>query len=147
MMMPADVDVREPAFWSLQFARTQESWQGLSMRERDTLLSMEEIDWVLRQRDNQTLLIRKCEAASGAPWFQIRTGIVVTLAQMYYYGCQLGTAFDIYKLYLDLPIFLRANQSAIRKRGVACDTVDTGDLPLAVVQFFRCHVRPRRRPG
>ncbi len=117
MMMPADVDVRDPAFWSLQFARTQESRQWLRMREQDTLLSMEEIDWVLRQRDNQTLLIRKCEAASGATWFQIRIGIVVTLAQMYYYGCQLGTALDIYQLYLDLPIFIhRINHGEKRRR-------------------------------
>ncbi len=121
MMIPAGV-VRDPAFWSAQFASTAESrkkmlWLSERKKKQDALLSMEDIDWVLREQNNQTLLIRKCEAASGAPWFQIRTGIVVTLAQLYYYGCDLCTAFDIYKLYLDLPIFLHARSRNSEQRG------------------------------
>ncbi len=92
-------------------------WLSERKKKQDALLSMEDIDWVLREQNNQTLLIRKLEAASGAPWFQIRTGIVVTLAQLYYYGCDLCTAFDIYKLYLDLPIFLHARSRHSEQRG------------------------------
>ncbi len=81
------------------------------------MLNMEEIDWVLSQRSWQTLLIRKGEAVSGASVFQIRTGTVVTLAEMYYYGVDLCTAFDIYKLYLDLPLFMHKIGHAEKRRG------------------------------
>ena len=66
---------------------------------------MEDINWVLDQRGGQTLLIRRAGAASGAPKFEIRSGKVVTLAEMFYYGSEVCTAYDIYKLYMDLPIF------------------------------------------
>ncbi len=123
MCMPADVDVRDPAFWSPQFARTPESrhWLAkrlLRWRSRDLLLNMEEVDWVLSQRSWQTLLIRKDKAVSGAPVFQIRTGTVVTLAEMYYYGVDLCTAFDIYKLYLDLPLFIHKISHPEKRRRV-----------------------------
>ncbi len=121
MCMPADVDVRDPALWSPQFARTPNSRHWLAQRflrsrSRDSLLNMEEIDWVLSQRSWQTLLIRKGEAVSGASVFQIRTGTVVTLAEMYYYGVDLCTAFDIYKLYLDLPLFMHKIGHAEKRR-------------------------------
>ena len=67
---------------------------------------MEDINWVLDQRDGQTLLIRRAGAASGAPKFEIRSGKVVSLAEMFYYGSEVCTAYDIYKLYMDLPIFI-----------------------------------------
>ena len=67
---------------------------------------------VFAQGGGQTLLTRRASAASGAPtWrapkFEIRSGKVVTLAQMFYYGSELScTAYDIYQLYMDLPIFI-----------------------------------------
>ena len=70
---------------------------------------MAEVNWVLDQRGGQTLLIRRAGAASGAraPKFEIRSGKVVALAEMFYYGRRMCTAYDIYKLYMDLPIFIR----------------------------------------
>ena len=78
-------------------------------------LSMEEINWVLDQRGGQTLLIRRAGAASGAPKFEIRSGKVVTLAEMFYYGSEVKcTAYDIYKLYMDLPIFIHKHRRTQR---------------------------------
>ena len=111
--------VRNPVFWSSQFARTDESerWLSyeLSRRRHDQWLTMREVDWVLAENDSRTLLIRKTCAASGAPGdseFQIRTGTVVTLAEMFYYGSghRACTAYDIYKLYMDLPMFIHKHR-------------------------------------
>ena len=107
--MPLEDDcVRHPAFWKSQFAKTDASQRWLARRESpDECLTMEEVSWVLDQRGGQTRLIRRAGAASGAPMFEIRTGKVVTLAQMSYYGSEVTcTAYDIYKLHMDLPIFI-----------------------------------------
>ena len=71
---------------------------------------MADINWVLDQRDGRTLLIRRAGAASGAPKFEIRSGKVVSLAEMFYYGSEVCTAYDIYKLYMDLPIFIHKHR-------------------------------------
>ena len=111
--MPLEDDcVRHPAFWSSQFAKTDASRRWLFRRDYpDDLLTMAEVNWVLDQRGGQTLLIRRAGAASGAPMFEIRTGKVVTLAQMFYYGSEVKcTAYDIYKLHMDLPIFIHKHR-------------------------------------
>ena len=72
---------------------------------------MAEVNWVLNQRGGQTLLIRRAGAASGAPRFEIRTGKVVALAQMFYYGSEVKcTAYGIYKFHMDLPIFIHKHR-------------------------------------
>ena len=103
-----EVDVRLPAFWSPQFARTDATRRWLSQHP-DKRLTWAEVDWVLDQRGGQTLLIRRAAAASGAG-FEIRSGKVVTLAEMFYHGSETCTAYDIYKLYMDLPIFIHKHK-------------------------------------
>ena len=120
-----DEDVRHPAFWSSQFARTEASrhwlfnwrppWRPVLLDPPHELLRMEDINWVLDQRDGQTLLIRRAGAASGAPKFEIRSGKVVSLAEMFYYGSEVCTAYDIYKLYMDLPIFAHKQMKQARE--------------------------------
>ena len=66
---------------------------------------------MLGQRGGHMLLIRRAGAASGAPRFEIRTGKVVALARMIYYGSEEQcTAYDIYKLHMDLPIFIHKHR-------------------------------------
>ena len=106
-----EVDVRLPAFWSPQFARTDASRRWLADHPNKKL-TFEEVDWVLEQKGGETLLIRRnwaAAAASGAR-FEIRSGRVVTLAEMFYYGSELCTAYDIYKHYMDLPIFIHKHK-------------------------------------
>ena len=119
----ADEDVCHPAFWSSQFARTDASRRWLFWRDYpDEWLTMAQVNWVLDQRGGQTLLIRRAGAASGAPtWgkpkFEIRSGKVVTLAEMFYCGAgESCVAYDIYKLYMDLPIFIHRRQRFVSRR-------------------------------
>ena len=102
------VDVRLPAFWSPQFARTDASRRWLAARNPNKWLTFEDVNWVLDQKGGETLLIRRA-AASGAR-FEIRSGRVVTLAEMFYYGSETCTAYDTYKLYMDLPIFIHKHK-------------------------------------
>ena len=37
---------------------------------------------------------------------EVRVGQVVTLAELFYLGAEFCTAFDMYKLYMDLPILV-----------------------------------------
>ena len=107
-----EVDVRLPAFWSPQFARTDASRRWLAARNPNKWLTFDDVNWVLDQKGGETLLIRRkwaAAAASGAR-FEIRSGRVVTLAEMFYYGSELCTAYDIYKHYMDLPIFIHKHK-------------------------------------
>ena len=132
--VPLDEDVRQPAFWSAQFARTDPSRQWLANRRNPAeLLSWEEAHWVLDQRDGETLLIRRVpserltiEEVIHKSWarpdpsvrgrtprsvpprrsYYIRAGRVVTLPEMIYYGVNKCTCYDMYKFYMDLPIFI-----------------------------------------
>ena len=115
-----DIDVRDSAFWHQQFVEEAESRQWLAERDpADKLLSWDNVAWVLRLNNDQTLLIRRSvDSASGRWRYDIRRGTAVTLAQMYFVGRELCTAFDIYKLYLDLPLFIsKARHHARRRSG------------------------------
>ena len=102
----------QPQFWDPQFARTDGSRRWLASKDPNRWLTRDEVDWVLDQRDGQTQLIRRAGAAS----FEIRRGVVVTLAEMFFYGADLCTAYDIYKLYMDLPIFIHKQVRPGRRR-------------------------------
>ena len=106
--LPLARDVRKPAFWSPQFARTDASRRWLSQHP-NKWLTWAEVNWVLDERGGRTLLIRRAAAASGAD-FEIRSGKVVTLAEMFYHGSETCTAYDIYKLYMDLPVFIHKHK-------------------------------------
>ena len=110
--IPLTADVCEPAFWSYQFARTNASRRWLAEREakaplngRAEKLSIEEVHWLLDEGGGRTLLIRRVRAASGAARFLIRTGGVVTLPEILFLGMEVCSVYDMYKLYMDLPIF------------------------------------------
>ena len=101
-------DVRDPQFWSYQFATTENTRRFLARRDPERRLTEEDVHWILDQDDGRTLLIKRVRAAPGAPapcQFFKRSGRVVTLPEMTYLGVHLCTCFDIYKLYMDLPVF------------------------------------------
>ena len=115
------VHALHPRFWHPQFARTAEARIWLSTRrDSDQSLTWRQAGWVLDTDGGQTTLLRRApappcsrSAASGAraPWqeafdVEIRVGHVVTLAHLFYLGAQFCSAYDMYKLYMDLPIFV-----------------------------------------
>ena len=93
---------------------------------------MEEVGWVLDQRDGRTTLIRRASAGSA---FLIRAGQVVTLPQMVFLGEKLCTCYDIYKLYMDLPIFIHKRH--VGRSGRPGRSPASADLPLAVPEAER----------
>ena len=106
--MALPVDVCNPAFWSAQFATTQEaSRQRLAGRSARARLSSLDVDWLFNVGNNQTTVVLfRSVAASGAARYNIVAGNAVALAQMYFRGEELRTACDIYKLYMDFPILV-----------------------------------------
>ena len=62
------------------------------------------------------------DAASGATRFLIRSGRVVTLPEMIFLGMKLCTCYDMYKLYMDLPIFIHKRQHSPDRRSVRMRT-------------------------
>ena len=119
-------DVRNPEFWSCQCAPTAATREWLDQREDPAQrLSWEDVEWILNEGEGETLLIRRDRAArdraaSGAR-FYFRTGTVVTLPEMMHHGlAQKGTCYDVYALYMDLPVVVRkryhAGTSRDRKR-------------------------------
>ena len=106
-------DVRHPKFWSYQFARTSEMRRWLYRRTENPdkcskWLRIGEVHWVLDEEEDQTLLIRRVRvAASSAARFEVRTGRVATLAEVMFHGLQQRcTCYDVYKLYMALPIVI-----------------------------------------
>ena len=116
--MPLETEcVRHPSFWSSQFARTDASRRWLVRRRSPAeRLTWEEVIWVLGQRGGHTLLFRRAGGASGALNFEIRSGKVVSIAEMFYYGSDWCTACDICKLYLHLPIVIHRRQRPVSRR-------------------------------
>ena len=121
--IPLTADVCEPAFWSYQFARTNASRRWLAEREakaplngRAEKLSIEEVHWLLDEGGGSTLLIRRVRAVSGVAHFLIRTGRVVTLPQILFLGMEVCSVYDMYKWYMDLPIFWDKRTHSKNKR-------------------------------
>ena len=117
------VHALHPRFWHPQFARTAEARIWLSLRDSDRSLTWRQAGWVLDTDGGQTTLLRRApappcsrSAASGAraPWqeafdVEIRVGRVVTLAHLFYLGAEFCSAYDMYKIYMDLPMFVHRN--------------------------------------
>ena len=108
---PLREDVRNPKFWSCHFARTAETRQWLAHHCREDpaqWLTWEEVQWLLDEHEGQTLLIRRDTCCDGGARFYFRTGSVVSLPEMMFYGlaCKC-TCFDVYKLYVSFEIIVR----------------------------------------
>ena len=114
--VPLEEDVRQPRFWSYQFARTYLTRGWLWERPSSAWLTWEDVHWVLDENDDRTLLIRRVRAATGAPHYFIRSGIFTTLPDVMFHGLeQECTAYEAYKLYMDLPIFVHRRTKPTRK--------------------------------
>ena len=110
-----DVHVYKACFWHYQFATTRETrrWlYGKSQEEDlcDADLRDSDINWIARRSEeqNETTLMKWSEPqAPGGQW-SIRTGNYITLAELFYYGGYVSncTCFELYRLYLSLPIFI-----------------------------------------
>ena len=98
-------ETRAWAFWR----RTSE-WKLHDLRRQD-------VEWVLSKEGNETTYVKFVPAPGGSPadgTFYLKQGHLVTLAEMFRFGTQLCTCFDIYRTFVHLPIFVfkRAHSSS-----------------------------------
>ncbi len=108
-----DVHVYKACFWHYQFATTPKTRGWLYERAQedwcDADLTDRHINWVASQSEeqNQTTLMKWSDTPAPGGW-KIRTGNYVTLAELFYFGCFISncTCFELYRLYLSLPIFI-----------------------------------------
>ena len=105
--------VREACYWHYQFATTTQARAYLFHRSleesTDNDLSDEDIDWIMEEEGNRTTLLKRepGNPASGGPaqWY-IKEGNFITLAEMFWKGLHLVSAFDAYKTYQSLPVLI-----------------------------------------
>ena len=98
-------------------------------KERD--LSTKDVEWILSKEGNETTYL-KFDPAPGGPWrehprdwlsrgtFWYKTGHVVTLAEMFRFGCRECTCFDIYRTFVHLQFyaFKKAHSQSQSESGV-----------------------------
>ena len=66
-----------------------------------------ELWWCIRKEGYQTSVLAwtKTPASGGTNWL-IRIGSIITLAELLHFGNEVCTCYDMYCLYLTLPIFI-----------------------------------------
>ena len=89
------------------YERSKEVWNSDD-------LTPEEIDWIMREEENQTTLLRwerdpasggaDQTPASGGKWF-INDGNILTLAELVWWTHTHMSMFEVYDMWLTLPIF------------------------------------------
>ena len=76
-------------------------------KERD--LSTKDVEWILSKEGNETTYLKFVPAPGGkfpeGTWFS-KEGHLLTLAEMLRFGANVCTCYDIYRTWLNLPIFV-----------------------------------------
>ena len=110
--------VLHPHFWHYQFMKSTETRRWLHKRKtsHDSAhdLRLEDVAWVLAKEDNETTYVKFVPAPGGSPsagelgpgTFWVKQGHLVTLAEMFRFGCHVCTCFDIYRTFVHLPVFV-----------------------------------------
>jgi hypothetical protein len=101
-----------PCFWNYQFATHAETRQWLYQRseehrQQDQCLTRRDVEWMMQKEKNKTSLMKKNPnpASGGESWY-IRSGHMLTLAELFHFAMHRLTCFDLYQIYLSLPIFI-----------------------------------------
>ena len=104
-----------PRFWHHQFMKHPDTRRHMKARTtqewKDEPLDQDEAAWILRKENNETTLLTYWppddpDAELSAGTFYLKRGHFITLAEMFRFGCQFCSAYDIYRTYVHLPIFI-----------------------------------------
>ena len=105
--------VFDPVFWHYQFMKDSETREWLRRRrtgeDAGYELSEQEVAWILYKEDNETTFIRFVPDPGAQPLagtFFYRTGNFVTLAEVFRFGCRTCSCFEMYRTFVNLPIFI-----------------------------------------
>ena len=131
----------QPCYWHYQFSRSWDTYSWLSSHRGD--FTNEDVDWIMRKDGGETGLMRR-DPASGGNW-QIRHGQFITLAELFWFGKDLWSCYDIYRAYLSLPVWIQkrkhpASQNAagtIRRNAKSLHYLDHGKYGLPQTPWKR----------
>ena len=70
--------------------------------------------WILAKEDNETLLMKYCPAIGGrsARWL-IRQGNYITLGELFVFGAQRCSCWDLYRTYTTFDIFIQKKPHSV----------------------------------
>ena len=98
--------------WHYQFAQTQAArdyllWFAHHGPPPDGRLTQSDIDWILGQEGGETTVLRRVPASGGTPesW-HIKGGQLITLAELFNFGCRSLSCHFLYWLFCMQPVFL-----------------------------------------
>ena len=125
-MVPGGFTEFHQHFWHYQYMKSPETrawafWRRTSEWKLHDL-RRQDVEWVLSKEGNETTYIRFVPSGPEplAGTFYYKQGHVVTLAEMFRFGSQLCTCFDIYRTFVHLPILVykRAHSSSGSEKGM-----------------------------
>ena len=133
--------ILQPAYWHYQFSRSWATYSWLSSHKGH--FTNEDLEWIMTKDGGETGLMRR-DPASGGNW-QIRTGQFITLAELFWFGKDLCSCYDIYRTYLSLPVWIQkrkhpASQNApgtMRRNAKAFHYQETGMYGLPTAPWKR----------
>ena len=117
-------DLNHSRYWHAQTMRyeTTADWcfhnHGAGLKRgdqrKDKLLSWKDVHWILEREGNETLLMKYCPATGGSPerW-QIRQGNYITLGELFVFGANRCSCWDLYRTYTALEIFIRKKPHSV----------------------------------
>ena len=92
---------REWAFWNHGAGQRNRQWP-------DRFLTQGEVQWIMHEEDNATLLTKCCPATGGkSPRSLIRQGQYITLGELFVFGAHRCSCWGLYRTYTSLDIFIR----------------------------------------
>ena len=82
---------REWAFWNHGAGQRNRKW-------KDGFLTQGEVQWIMDEEDNETLLMNFCPATGGkSPRWLIRQGHYITLGELFVLGGHRRSCWDLYR--------------------------------------------------
>ena len=90
---------------------------GAGQRNRgwkDGLLTQGEVQWIMDEEDNATLLIKYSPATGGkSPRWLIQQGQYITVGELFVSGARRCSCWALYRIYKSLDIFIRKEQHSV----------------------------------
>ena len=124
-----DFTVFHPNFWHYQFMGSKEARSYMYQRGRaeykNEPLRARDAAWILQREENETTMIKFVPAPGGGRLpasggddlrhgtFYIRKGHHMSLAELFRFGAERCTCFDLYKTFVHLPIVVHKRQHSI----------------------------------
>ena len=91
-------------FWLHE--RSFEDWGDFDLVDKD-------IDWIMEKEGDETAVLRRCPAPGGGWNWQIICGNYITLSELFHFGKNVLSCFDLYNIYIAMPVWIRRRHHSI----------------------------------